>query len=167
MTTIKVSVAAFVAFLFGAIFSAFAINAAAPEMLIKEVASPYDFEKTVRVIEDRINAKEGWHVITTYDQNAEVIAHGGTPIGKMAIIKYCNGRFASKMLEADERKKFSAMLPKTIGVYEDSKGKVLIAMSNGKVIGKLFGGEVEAIVEEVSREIEAVMGFMHFKFALF
>jgi len=35
------------------------------------------------------------------------------------------------------------------------------------VIGKLFGGEVEAIVEEVSREIEAVMGFMHFKFALF
>ena len=167
MNLIKVLVAAFVAFLFGALFSAVALNIAAPQMMIKEVASPYDFEKTVRVIQERINAKEGWHVITTYDQNAECIAHGGKPIGKMAIIKYCSGKFASKMLAADERKKFSAMLPKTIGVYEDSKGKVMIAMSNGRVIGKLFGGEVESIVEEVSREVEDVMGFMHFKFSLF
>ena len=167
MTSIKITVAAFVAFLFGAVFSAIAMNTAAPQMMIKEVASPYDFEKTVRVIQERIDAKEGWHVITTYDENAEVTANGGTPIGKMAVIKYCNGKFASRMLSADERKKISVMLPKSISVYEDSKGKVFIAMSNGKVVGKLFGGEVEAIVEEVSREVEEIMGFMHFKFALF
>jgi uncharacterized protein (DUF302 family) len=167
MTTIKLAVTAFAAFLFGLIFSAVAMNTAAPNMLIKEVASPYDFEKTVRVIEERINAKAGWHVITTYDQNAEVQAHGGKPIGKMAIIKYCNGKFASRMLEADDRKKFSAMMPKSIGVYENSRGQVFIAMSNGKVIGKLFGGETDVIIEEVSREVEEVMSFMHFKFSLF
>jgi uncharacterized protein (DUF302 family) len=167
MTSVKIIVTAFIAFLFGAIFSAFAMNTAAPNMMIKEVASPYDFEKTVRVIEDRINAREGWHVITTYDENAEVTAHGGDPIGKMAVIKYCNGKFASRMLAADERKKISVMLPKTISVYEDSMGRVHIAMSNGKMMGKLFGGEIEAIVEEVSREVEAIMAFMHFKFSLF
>ena len=158
---------ALIAFIFGSAFTAAALNLAAPQMLIKEVASPYDFEKTVRVIEDRLNAKEGWHVITTYDQNAEVVAHGGKPIGKMAIIKYCSGPYASKMLMADDRKKISAMMPKTISVYEDSKGQVLIAMNNGAIMGKLFGGETEVLIEEVSREIEAVMGFMHFKFALY
>lgn len=167
MNKIAYLVIAAIAFILGSAFTAAALNLAAPKMLIKEVASPYDFEKTVRVIEDRLNAKEGWHVITTYDQNAEVIAHGGAPIGKMAIIKYCSGKYASRMLAADDRKKLSTMLPKTVSVYEDSRGKVLIAMNNGAVMGKLFGGETEAIIEEVSREIEAVMGFMHFKFALY
>lgn len=167
MNKIAYAIIAVIAFVIGGAFTAATLNLAAPQMLIKEVASPYDFEKTVRVIEDRLNAKEEWHVITTYDQNAEVIAHGGKPIGNMAIIKYCSGSYASRMLRADERKKLSAMMPKTVSVYEDSKGKVHIAMSNGAVMGKLFGGETEVIIEEVSREIEEVMGFMHFKFSLF
>ena len=167
MNKIAYVVIAVIAFVIGAAFTAATLNLAAPQMLIKEVASPYDFEKTVRVIQDRLNAQEGWHVITTYDQNAEVVANGGKPIGKMAIIKYCSGAYASRMLAADERKKLSAMMPKSISVYEDSRGQVHIAMSNGAVMGKLFGGETEVIIEEVSREIESVMGFMHFKFSLF
>lgn len=156
-----------VAFLAGTLFSAITVDLAAGRMMIKEVASPYDFDKTVRVITQRINAKEGWHVVTVYDQNSEVQTHGGAPIGKMAIIKYCNGKYASDMLIADDRKKLAAMIPKGISVYEDSKGQVLIAMSNGAVMGKLFGGDVAAITEIVSREVEEIMGFMHFKFTLF
>jgi uncharacterized protein (DUF302 family) len=167
MKTVKYLIVALVAFIIGSGFAGAALSLAAPQMLIKEVASPYDFEKTVRVIEERLNAKAGWHVITTYDQNAEVQAHGGSSIGKMALIQYCSGSYASRMLAADERKKLSAMMPKNISVYEDSKGQVHIAMSNGAVMGKLFGGETEALIEEVSREIEAVMGFMHFKFSLY
>ena len=167
MNAMKYLLVALVAFVLGSGFAGAALSIAAPKMLIKEVASPYDFAKTVRVIEDRLNAKPDWHVITTYDQNVEVTRHGGQSIGKMAIIKYCSGKYASRMLAADDRKKLSAMMPKSISVYEDSRGQVHIAMSNGAVMGKLFGGETEAIIEEVSREIESVMGFMHFKFATF
>jgi uncharacterized protein (DUF302 family) len=71
------------------------------------------------------------------------------------------------MLISDDRKKLSPMMPKGISVYEDSRGTVHIAMSNGKVMGKLFGGEVEKIIEEVSLEVEEIMSFMHFKFTIF
>lgn len=167
MSLFKYITIAFVSFFIGTLFSGVAISIAAPNMLIKEVASPYDFDKTVRVLQERINACPGWHVVTTYDQNAEVVAHGGKPIGSMAIIHYCNGKFASRMLEADDRKKMGVMLPKSVAVYEDSRGKVWIAMSNGSVMGKLFGGETESIIEDVSKDIESIMGFMNFKFSLF
>ncbi len=167
MKKINYLIVAVVAFVLGSGFAGAAISLAAPKMLIKEAASPFDFEKTVRLIESRINAKPGWHVITTYDQNAEVTAHGGQPIGPMAIIKYCSGSYASRMLAADDRKKLSSMMPKSISVYEDSRGQVHVAMSNGAVMGKLYGGETQAIIEEVSREIEEIMGFMHFKFSTY
>jgi len=154
-------------FLLGILFTGVSVNLAAPRLLIKEVHSPYDFEKTVRVIRERIAASPNWHLVEVYDQNAEVTAHGGAPIGRMAIIKYCSGRYASDMLKADDRKQLAAMMPKGIAVYENSRGEVLIAMSNGLVMGKLFGGEVGRIVEEVSREVEQIMGFMNFKFSTF
>lgn len=154
-------------FLLGILFAGVTINYAAPHFLIKEVHSPYDFEKTVRVIRERIESSKNWHVVAVYDENAEAIAHGGEPIGRMAIIKYCSGHYASQMLKADERKMLSAMMPKGIAVYENSRGEVLIAMSNGAVMGKLFGGEIARIVEETSREVEQIMGFMNFKFTTF
>lgn len=153
-------------FVLGVVFTGITINIAAPQMLIKEVHSPYEFEKTVRVIRERIEASENWHVVTVYDQNAECVKHGGEPIGRMSIIKYCSGHYASKMLRADERKRLGAMMPKGIAVYENSRGEVLIAMSNGAVMGELFGGQVGRIIEEVSREVEQIMGFMHFKFTI-
>ncbi len=153
-------------FLLGVLFTGLTVNLVASELLIKEVRSPYDLEKTVRVIQDRIEASENWHGVTVYDQNSECVEHGGEPIGPMKIVKYCSGVYASKMLESDDRKKLGAMMPKGIAVYENEAGEVWIAMSNGAVMGQLFGGEVAGIIEQVSREVEQIMGFMHFKFTV-
>ncbi|MBB1125105.1 DUF302 domain-containing protein [Thiospirillum jenense] len=154
-------------FLLGILFTGITINLAVPQLLIKEVHSPYDFDKTVRIIQERIAASPRWHVVEVYDQNAEAIAHGGQPIGRMAIIKYCSGHYASAMLKDDARKSLAAMMPKGIAVYENSRGEVLIAMNNGMVMGKLFSGETAAIMEDVSREVEEIMNFMNFKFLTF
>ena len=59
-------------FIAGIIFSGVVISISSGEMMVKEMRSPYDFEKTVSVMSDRINAKEGWHVTEVIDQNKEV-----------------------------------------------------------------------------------------------
>jgi uncharacterized protein (DUF302 family) len=151
----------------GIIFTGITINLSAGKMLIKEMKSPYDFEKTVETIVNRINAAPGWHVVTVIDQNKEVQAHGGTAIGKYNIIQYCNGKFSSEMLLADNRKIIGAMLPKNLAVYEKSDGQVYVATSNGAVIGKFFSRDTESIIERVSLEVEGILSFMNFKFSLF
>lgn len=153
--------------LLGVILTGITINSSAGRMMIKEMKSPYDYGKTVETIVDRVNSMPGWHTVTVYDMNNEVVEHGGAPIGKYSIIKYCSGEDASNMLSADSRKPVGAMMPKAFAVYEKSDGQVYVATSNGAVMGKLFGGETEVLIEKVSLEVEEMLRFMNFKFSLF
>jgi len=154
-------------FMAGIIFTAVTISVSSGEMLVKEFKSPYDFDKTVTVMSERINAKDGWHVTGIIDQNKEVQAHGGYAIGNFKIIKYCHGGFAAEMLKSDDRKKTGTMMPKSFAVYEKSDGQVFVSTMNGAVIGKLFGGEIERIIEESSLEVESMMRFINLKYTLF
>jgi len=154
-------------FLVGIIFSGITINLSAGNMMIKEMVSPYDYNKTIETIVNRINAMPEWHTVTVYDMNKEVTENGGKPIGKYSIIKYCSGKYASEMLMADNRKPMGAMMPKAFAVYEKADGQVYVATANGAVMGKLFGGETETLIEKVSLEVEEMLRFMNFKFSLF
>ncbi len=166
-TKIIVVVSLIFGFLAGIIFTAATINISSKEMLVKEFKSPYDFDKTVKVMSERINNKEGWHVTNIVDQNKAVSENGGFPIGSFKIIKYCHGRYSAEMLKTDDRKKIGVMMPKSFAVYEKSDGQVYISTMNGAVIGKLFGGVEERIIEESSLEIEDIMRFINLKFTLF
>ena len=64
-------------------------------------------------------------------------------------------------------KKIGNMMPKSFAVYEKSDGQVYVSTMNGAVMGKIFGGEVERIIEEVSLEVEDMMRFMNLKYTLF
>ncbi len=159
-------VSLFIGVLAGVVFTGAAINVSAGKMMIKEMKSPYDFNKTVSIITERINSKPGWHVVSVIDQNKEVQLNGGKPIGNFSIIQYCNGKFSSEMLKADERKKIGTMMPKTFAVYEKSDGQVYVATANGAVMGKLFDSGTEAIIEKGSLEVEDILRFMNFKFSV-
>ncbi len=166
-TKIIIIVSVFLGFVAGAVFAGIAFSVSSGDMMIKEFKSPYDFDKTVNLMVERINGKTGWHVTGVIDQNKEVIENGGFAIGNYKIIKYCSGKYSAQMLQSDDRKKIGNMMPKTFAVYEKSDGQVYISTMNGTVMGKIFGGETEKIIEEVSLEVESMMRFINLKFTLF
>jgi uncharacterized protein (DUF302 family) len=156
----------------GLVFSIFifgiAFKVAAPTMFFKEITSTYDFDKTVELIESRINKQDGWHVTTTIDQQQEVLEDGGEDVGKVKIIKFCNGKLSGEMLMADESKFMAAKMPLSISVYETSNGQVVIGLMNGYVMARLFSGTREGeIMQEVVRDMEEILGFTHFRFTIF
>lgn len=154
-------------FLAGILFAGIAMSLSAKHMMITEVKSPYDHAKTVAMIVGSIPRQSGWHVVSVIDQQKEIVDHGGTPIAPFTIIKYCSGRVAGEMLAADDRKKLGAMMPKAFAVYEKSDGQVYVSSVNGAIMGKLFGGETERIIERVSLDVEKMLRFLNFKFSVF
>ncbi|MEA1982905.1 MAG: DUF302 domain-containing protein [Campylobacterota bacterium] len=145
-----------------------AFKVAAPTMFFKEVKSSYSFDSTVELIEKRINAQKGWHVTSTIDQQAEVLAHGGEDVGKVKIIKFCNGELSGEMLSADESKFMANKMPLSIAVYEKSSGKVVIGLSNGYFMARLFAGSREGeIMERVIKDMESILSFTHFRYTIF
>ncbi len=137
-------------------------------MLFKEVASPYGFEKTVSVITNRLNHQKGWHVTNVINQEKVLLDNGGSEVGKVKIIKFCNAKLSSQMLKSDDRKYMSVKMPLSISVYEKSTGKVYIGMMNGYLMARMFNGSVEGdVMESVVKDIENVMGFLHFRYTIF
>lgn len=161
-----------VGFILGVVLSLFmtglALKTAVPTMFFKEVSVPYDFDKTVRMIETRINKQSGWHVTDVIDQQKEVLEHGGSDVGKVKIIKFCNGELSGKMLSEDGSKFMAAKMPLSIAVYEKEDGRVTMGLMNGYVMARLFSGTREAkIMEEVIKDMEEILSFVHFRYTIF
>jgi len=145
-----------------------AFKVAAPTMFFKEIKSAYDFDKTVELISTRINAKDGWHVTTIIDQQKEVLDNGGQDVGKVKIIKFCNGKLSGEMLMADESKFMATKMPLSISVYEKSDGRVVIGLMNGYIMARLFSATREGeIMERVVKDMESILSFTHFRFTIF
>lgn len=167
MNKVLVTLIAVVSLFVGAVVGAFFIQNFSKQALIIEHKSPYDYNKTVETVINRINAKEGWRVISVIDQAEEIRKGGGADVGKVTIIKYCNAKFAGRMLSADDRKKMAVSMPISIAIYEKSSGECVVSVSNGVLMSKIYGGETEKIIEEVSKDVEEILGFMSFKFTRF
>ncbi|MGD9642738.1 MAG: DUF302 domain-containing protein [Elusimicrobiales bacterium] len=130
-------------------------------LMLKEVKSPFGYDDTVVRLKESIAGKKGWHVFNVVDQGAEITRNGGAPAGRITIIQYCHGGFASRMFQTDERKKISAFSPKAISVYEKSDGAVYISMMNGELMKLVATGEMKEIVNEVSAEVKKIMSVLH------
>ncbi len=161
-----------IGFILGMVMSLFVVGfvfkVAAPTMLFKEIKSSYDFDKTVNLIVQRINHQKGWHVTTVIDQEKEILENGGLDVGRVKIIKFCNAKLSGEMLRDDSNKYMSVKMPLSISVYEKSNGEVMIGMMNGYIMARLFAGsKVGDIMENVVKDIESVMSFLHFQFTIF
>lgn len=158
---------AIVSLLVGIFVTAMSLQLSAKNALILEVKSPYDHNKTVTLIQERIRAKAGWHLVATIDQQGEIMAGSQQDVGAVTIIKYCNAHYAGQMLAADDRKKMAVAMPLSIAVYDKSNGETYISLNNGYLNSKLYGGTTEEIIEKVSRDVEEILSFAHFKYTRF
>ncbi|WP_457640257.1 DUF302 domain-containing protein [Persephonella sp.] len=157
-----------IGFVIGMFITPFVFKLSFRHTFFKEVVSPYDFEKTVRVIVQRINSTPGWHVVSVIDQRKEILKYGGQDVGNVKIIKFCNAKYASQMLKNDDTKYMAVKMPLSIAVVEKSNGKVVVALMNGYLMSRMFAGTYEGrIMEKVVRDIEHIMGFVHFRFTIF
>lgn len=161
-----------VGIILGAVFSLFitgiAMKIAAPTMFFKEIASTYDFDKTVELLSSRINKQSGWHVTGVIDQQNEILEYGGPNVGKVKIIKFCNAKLSGEMLSQDSSKYMAAKMPLSIAVYEKEDGRVTIGLMNGYIMARLFSGTKESLVmEKVVKDMEEILGFLHFRFSMF
>ena len=153
---------------FGLFVVGIAFKIASPTMFFKEVSSPYDFDKTVDLISDRINKQKGWHVTTIINQRQEVLEHGGEDVGNVKIIKFCNGKLSGEMLSDDVSKSMAVKMPLSIAVYEKSDGRVTIGLMNGYLMARLYSGSREGeLMERVVSDMESILGFTHFRYTIF
>jgi len=149
---------ALISFIAGAVVIAVIGINSLPDMMIKEIPSPYSFEETLEKIEENAKA-EGWKVPKTWKVNFQrnLLKVVKVDIGPNKLIKMCEPQAAADILIHDELKRLSVMMPCTIGVYEKSDGKTYITIMNMKILGLLFGDVVKEITTELAPQMDKMV----------
>lgn len=130
-------------------------------LMIRELPSPLPFEATVNTLTANINGTPGWHIFNTVDQGGEITVHGGDSIGRMTILQFCHGPFASQMFSDEARRRMSVFSPRSVSVYEKADGKTCVAIMNGDLMMKFTPPATRAIIREVARDVKGMLAFLH------
>lgn len=128
-------------------------------MMFHEKQSPYDFDKTVELIQANAEA-EGWIIPKTYDFQASMLKYNQPDPGKIKVLKLCQAEYASKMLSQDDSKYVAAMMPCSIAVYEKSDGKVYVSSMNMGLMSKMFSGVVSDTLAKVANDDAKILNFL-------
>lgn len=136
-------------------------DAPAPEFrMLIEVPSPLGFEETLERLE--ANARElGWKVPQSWkvDFQQNLLRVTETDIGPNRVLKMCEPFAAVKLLQKDEYKMLTAMMPCTLAVYQKSDGKTYVAMMNLEAMGQMYGGDVLEMSRELAPQMEQMIRF--------
>ena len=157
MKKIKMSIFAGLVFALSAL--SMNVNAEQGKDMIIEVESPIGFQETIAKLKS--NAKElGWKVPKKWAKNFQKNLKHVTKVdvGKNLVIEMCEPWAAVDLLVHDKYKKFLAMMPCSVAVYEKSNGKTYISMMNMRMLGSIYTGkEVKALVKKLAPQMDQMI----------
>lgn len=116
-----------------------------PGMMLNEYRSPLDVEETVEVIKERALA-QGWVVAGVMPLDESVKKNGGGDLPPVRLVNLCQPHHAHAILNEDDNKVVSVMMPCTISVYRKDDGHTYIGVMNAGLLGKMFGGTVARVM---------------------
>ena len=128
--------------------------------MIIEQLSPYDFDKTVELLTQAAAQKE-WQMPAIHDlQNS--LAKSGKAVKPVKVIEICKPKFSGQMLEKNDERIVSVMMPCRISVYLKDDGKTYVALINGSALVGGMPENVKSVMTEASDEVfkivESVIG---------
>jgi uncharacterized protein (DUF302 family) len=127
----------------------------APTMMIVEDTSPLGYEETIQTIQDAA-VDQGWKIPTVHSLD-ESVAKDGYEVEPVSVIELCHPGHAAKILQNDEDRVVTSMMPCRVSVYQTSDGRVVISRMNTGLVSQMFGGNVADVMSEATADTEKIL----------
>mgnify|MGYP006284377073 CR=1 FL=1 len=126
-----------------------------PGLMIVTQPSRLDFDATVATLEQELK-EQGWASPGTIHLNKSMARHGVELTPRVAVVQLCKAKYAKSVLQTDRY--VSCLMPCSVSVWEGDDGTVYVSKMNTGLMGKLFGGNVAAVMgNHVAREEHAIL----------
>lgn len=111
-----------------------------PAIFIAERKSRFSFEETVEKLTAEARRRE-WNIPAVHDLK-QSLAKSGKTVKPVQIIEICKPAYSGQMLELNDERIMSVMMPCRISVYLKDDGKTYMALVNG---AEMASGQPENI----------------------
>jgi uncharacterized protein (DUF302 family) len=118
--------------------------------IVIEQKSKYGFEKTVQILTENAEKKE-WKVPFIHDLQ-QSLAKSGKIVKPVKVIEICKPQFSGKMLELNDERIISVMMPCRISVYEKDNGSTYVSLINAGAMAASLTEKIASVMKEASDE---------------
>ena len=156
----KVILTGIISFIVGILVTTLVMYFAMPGVMLLEDESKFaSFEETVTEFEASIEEHE-WKLVATHDLQKSMKKFG-MDVKSVKVFELCHPDHAGRVLEADDERIVSSLMPCRVAIYEKDDGKIYISRMNSGLMAKPMKGvipEVMALASEQNEEIlEAIL----------
>jgi uncharacterized protein (DUF302 family) len=141
--------------LIGIVLTLVVIRMFASRVMIRREAITLTQDRAVEAILEAAAAR-GWSVPTVHHLH-ESSREAGHEVLAATVIELCRPDYAAGLLESDDARAVSAMLPCRLAVYETTSGAVVISRVNVAFAGRLFGGQAQRVMTRASSASEEIV----------
>jgi len=126
-----------------------------PHPMFVENISPANLPTTVSVLLEEVRAA-GWSHLDTVNMSGVLAARGYT-LDPVLILEICSGRYSAALLDSDETRFVSSLIPCRVAVYQTSDDRVVISRMNSAGMAEMMPGEVREVIAASGAEVEAII----------
>jgi uncharacterized protein (DUF302 family) len=122
----------------------------AQNKFIIEKASRFDFEKTVETLIASAG-EHNWNIPAVHDLQ-QSLAKSGKTVNPVKVIEICKPAYSGKMLELNDERIMSVMMPCRISVYIKDDGKTYLALLDGAAMSAGMPQKIAEVMKAASDE---------------
>lgn len=138
----------------GIIITVLAIIVVLPKQMFVVQESKLSFNETVEAITE--SAKEQkWSIPHQYDLQATMKKHG-FDVKPVKVFSLCKPEHAYEILNSNEERLASALMPCRIAVYEKD-GKTFVSMLNSGLFSKFMGTKIKEVMGAAATENKLIL----------
>jgi uncharacterized protein (DUF302 family) len=120
------------------------------KQMVIEASSRFDFDKTVERIIAEAERRE-WKVPAVHDLQ-QSLAKSGKAVKPVKVIEICKPAYSGQMLELNNERIMSVMMPCRISVYLKDDGRTYLAILNGGEMASGQPGNIAGVMKAASDE---------------
>ena len=120
------------------------------DKMVIELQSSFDFDKTVEIITAEAERRE-WKIPAVHDLR-ESLAKAGKTVKSVKVIEICKPQYSGQILELNDERIMSVMMPCRISVYLKDDGKTYIALINSGMMASMLPEKIAGIMKSASDE---------------
>jgi uncharacterized protein (DUF302 family) len=118
--------------------------------IVVELPSRLGFDATVEKLTTEAERRE-WKVPAIHDLQ-QSLAKSGKTVKPVKVIEICKPEYSGQMLELNDERIISVMMPCRISVYEKDDGKTYVSLINAGEMSKSLPANIARVMKEASDE---------------
>ncbi len=118
--------------------------------LVIEHVSKFKFDKTVEMLTAEAERRD-WKVPAVHDLQLS-LAKSGKSVKPVKVIEICKPEYSGKMLELNNERIISVMMPCRISVYEKNDGLTYVSLINAGDLASGLPANISGVMKDASDE---------------